>query len=163
MHDDGTWAEMPAVPTPDECEARDMRMSTAGDTLPDRLDVRLASGRILADLPGPRSGDGRSALWAKLPEVLDMSSASLAVLGDYVPFGIGQALGLRAGGNSLDNTLRIGNMVPTDWVLMDIRIHQVRRGFGYGDVHLWSQDGELLGTASQSTIVRMWTNGPGDS
>jgi len=29
-------------------------------------------------------------------------------------------------------------------------------GFGYGDVHLWSDDGTLLATASQSTIVRMW-------
>jgi acyl-CoA thioesterase len=133
-----------------------MRMSTNGDTLPDRMDVRLARGVSFADLPGPGVPDGRSAMWAKLPEVLDMSSASLAVLGDYVPFGIGQALGLRAGGNSLDNTLRIGRLVPSEWVLLDIRVHQVVSGFGYGDVHLWSEDGVLLGTASQSTIVRKW-------
>jgi acyl-CoA thioesterase len=104
---------------------------------------------------------GRSALWAKLPDVLELSSASLAVLGDYVPFGIGQALGLHAGGNSLDNTLRVGRMVGTDWVLLDVRVHQVANGFGYGDVHLWSEDGVLLGTAQQSTIVRMWRGMPG--
>lgn len=153
---EGTWAVMPEVPPPSECERRELRISTDGDTLPDRLDVRLASGRGLAELPGPGVPGGRSALWAKLPKILDMSSASLAILGDYVPFGIGQALGLRAGGNSLDNTLRVGRMTPTDWVLLDIRVHQVVNGFGYGDVHLWAEDGVLLGTASQSTIVRMW-------
>lgn len=153
---EGTWAAMPEVPPPSECERRELRINTDGDTLPDRLDVRLAIGRGLAELPGPGTPGGRSALWAKLPEVLDMSSASLAILGDYVPFGIGQALGLRAGGNSLDNTLRVGRMVSTDWVLLDIRVHQVVNGFGYGDVHLWSEGGVLLGTASQSTIVRTW-------
>ena len=90
-----------------------------------------------------------------------MSSASLAILGDYVPFGIGQALGLAAGGNSLDNTLRVGQQEPTEWVLLDVRVHQVRNGFGHGDVHLWSKSGALLATASQSAIVRLWKQMPG--
>lgn len=157
----GTWATMPEVAPPDQCSQREMRFSTDGDTLPDRLDIRLAIGRTLAELPGPGMPGGRSALWAKMPDVLDLSSASLAILGDYVPFGIGQALGVRAGGNSLDNTLRVGSLVPADWVLLDIRVHQVANGFGYGDVHLWSEKGVLLGTASQSTIVRTWREMPG--
>ena len=82
-----------------------------------------------------------------------MSAAALAIIGDFVPFGIGQALGRRAGGNSLDNTLRVAHRVPTDWVLADIRVHAVADGFGHGLVHLWAEDGTLLGTASQSTIV----------
>lgn len=157
---DGVWAVMPEVPDPLDCDQRELRITTGGDTLHDRLELRLALGRKPSELPGPGMPAGRSALWAKLPEVLDMSSASLAILGDYVPFGIGQAIGQRAGGNSLDNTLRIGRMAPTDWVLMDVRIHQVVNGFGYGDVHLWSEEGALLGTASQSTIVRMWEPEP---
>jgi acyl-CoA thioesterase-2 len=160
MTEQGSWAVMPKVPPPSRCDPKGIRMTTTGDTLPDRLDIRLASGRSLAELPGPGVEDGRSALWARLPGDLDMSSASLAILGDYVPFGIGQALGLRAGGNSIDNTLRIGHLVRLDWVLLDVRIHQVANGFGYGDVHLWSEDGALLGTASQSTIVRHWPDNP---
>ena len=58
-------------------------------------------------------------------------------------------------GNSLDNTLRVCRLVPTEWVLLDIRIHAVANGFGHGIVHLWAEDGTLLATASQSTIVRM--------
>lgn len=159
LEHEGTWAVMPDVPSPEECSRRELRLPTGGDSLPDRLDVRLALGRNLTELtgqPGEGLPDGRSALWAKLPDILDMSSASLAILGDYVPFGIGQALGLPAGGNSLDNTLRMGQQVPTEWVLLDVRVHQVRNGFGHGDVHLWSQSGALLASASQSAIVRMW-------
>ena len=158
---EGTWAEMPAVPPPDACPRRELRVDTRGEYLPDRLEVRMAAGRTFAELPGPGMPGGRSALWARLPVGLEVSSAALAVLGDYVPFGIGQALGLPAGGNSLDNTLRIGRVVPTDWFLLDIRVHQVVNGFGHGDVHLWTQSGTLLATASQSTIVRMWRDMPG--
>ena len=91
----------------------------------DRIDVRLADARNLDELAGPPRPTGRSALWARLPDVLDMSAATLAILGDYVPFGIGQALGAQAGGNSLDNTLRVARLVPTEWVLLDIRVHAV--------------------------------------
>jgi acyl-CoA thioesterase len=45
-------------------------------------------------------------------------------------------------------------------VLLDVRMHQISNGFGYGDVHLWSEDGILLATASQSTIVRTWKEAP---
>lgn len=158
---EGTWAVMPEAPPPEECVTRSNRMPTSGDSLMDRMDVRIAYGRLLSELPGPGMPDGRSALWAKLPEVLDMSSAALGILGDYVPFGIGQALGLMAGGNSLDNTIRIARPVDTEWVLLDVRVHHVGNGFGHGDVHLWSQDGTLMATASQSTIVRMWREFPG--
>ena len=118
-----------------------------------RLDSRLADGRPSGSFPGP-TGSGNAALWVRMPEVLEMSAAALAIIGDYVPFGIGQALGRRAGGNSLDNTLRVAHRVPTEWVLADVRVHAVADGFGHGLVHLWAEDGTLLGTASQSTIVR---------
>ena len=160
MEAEGTWAEMPEVPAPADCVERTFGVGTAGEYLHDRLEVRLARALPFEDMPTQGMADGRSALWAKLPEVLEMSPAALAVLGDYVPFGIGQALGLHAGGNSLDNTLRLGRIVPTDWVLLDIRVHQIVNGFAHGDVLLWSESGTLLATASQSTIVRMWRDRP---
>jgi acyl-CoA thioesterase len=66
----------------------------------------------------------------------------------------GQALGIMGGGNSLDNTLRIGNLVASDWVLLDIQISMVANGFGHGSVNMWAQDGTFLAVASQSVIVR---------
>ena len=42
------------------------------------------------------------------------SMTALAIMGDYVPSGVGQALGIIGGGNSLDNTLRVIRLVPTE-------------------------------------------------
>jgi acyl-CoA thioesterase II len=74
--------------------------------------------------------------------------------------GVSQPLGVRTMGRSLDNTLRMAQLVPTEWVLCDIQMHALAHGFGQGLAHLWAQDGTLLGTASQSISVRRW---PGDS
>jgi acyl-CoA thioesterase-2 len=97
--------------------------------------------------------DGRSALWVRVPEV-EMSGSALAILGDYVPFGISQSLGGWYPSNSLDNTLRVVRLRRSEWVLCDIRVDGLANGFGHGSVYLWSQDGTLLGTASQSALVR---------
>ena len=101
-------------------------------------------------------GDGRSALWVHLPDGLEATAAALAIVADYVPFGISQAGGRRARSNSLDNTLRMVRVHPTEWVLADIRVQAVVDGFGHGVVHLWGEDGTLLATASQSSTVREW-------
>jgi acyl-CoA thioesterase len=119
----------------------------------------MANARSFDELDGT-PGDGRCALWVRLPGLLELSAATLAIVGDYVPMGISQALGQRAGGNSLDNTLRVARRVPTEWILADIRVHAIAGGFGHGLVHLWAEDGTLLGTASQSTIVRTWRENP---
>lgn len=150
----GQWAEMPVVPPPLECPPRVVMDQHVG-TIMDRIDMRLADARNFDQLDDtPRSG--RSALWVHLPGLLELTPATLAIVGDYVPFGISQALGRRAGGNSLDNTLRVASRRQTEWILADIRVSAIAEGFGHGLVHLWTEDGTLLGTASQSTIVRNW-------
>jgi acyl-CoA thioesterase len=159
LPDEGQWAQRPDVPPPDECPPRVHHHDRTDDTIRSRLEERVARGRPFWEFPGPQ-GDGTSAIWVRLPDVLEMSAAALAIIGDFVPSGIGQALGRRAGGNSLDNTLRVAHRAPTDWVLADIRVHAVADGFGHGLVHLWAEDGTLLGTASQSTIVRSWRDRP---
>lgn len=151
----GQWEQMPDVPPPGEAPARALRNPHV-ESIMHRMDTRLALGRDFLQLDGTVPGDGRSALWARMPELLDMSAAGLAILGDYVPFGVGQALGVQGGGNSLDNTLRVARIVPTEWVLIDVQVHAVQHGFGHGLVNLWAEDGTLLATASQSCIVRYW-------
>ena len=134
--------------------ARSADPSTAPSTI--ALEQRLAKGRPFEALDGT-PGDGQVLMWARIPDVLDgVDAAALGVLGDFVPMGVGQALGVRGGGNSLDNTLRVVHLVPTEWVLLDIRVHAVERGFGHGLVHMFAEDGTLLATASQSCIVRFW-------
>jgi acyl-CoA thioesterase-2 len=150
----GQWAERPVVPPPNDCVGREFRNDPSA-TISSRIEERVAMGRSPREMDGT-PGDGRAALWARMPELLDMSPAALAVLGDFVPFGVSQATGRMAGGNSLDNTLRVATLVPTEWVLLDVRIHAIENGFAHGLVHLWAEDGTLLATASQSVKVRMW-------
>src|SRR5690606_26382033 len=120
------------------------------DSIMNRLEVRLASARDWSELPGNPVEGGRSALWARIPDLTEPSAVTLAILGDYVPFCIGQALGAYAGGNSLDNTLRVVRLVPTEWVLIDVTVDGIGNGFGHGTVHLYADDGTLMATASQS-------------
>jgi acyl-CoA thioesterase-2 len=150
----GSWAVRPEVPDPDDCPQRELHPHH-DDTIMSTIEMRLADARQMEELDGS-PGEGRSAVWARVPD-LDISAVTLGVLGDWVPFGIGQALGARAGGNSLDNSLRVVDIVPTEWVLLDIRVSAVAHGFGHGLVHLWAEDGSLLATASQSAIVRFWS------
>ncbi|HEV3123309.1 MAG TPA: thioesterase family protein [Candidatus Dormibacteraeota bacterium] len=150
----GSWAVRPDVPPPEQCPARPLRADHEG-TLADRVETRIAVGRHPGTFPAA-PGDGRAALWLRIPE-LGAGSAVLAIAGDYVPFGISQSLGEPAGGNSLDNTVRVVHAeAASGWILADVRLHAVAHGFAHGLVHLWSQDGVLLGTAAQSAIVRRW-------
>lgn len=152
----GQWETLPAeLPPPEQCVSRPRHPHDVG-TITERLDQRMVKGRPMEQLDGS-PGDGQVLLWARIPDVITgVDATTLAILGDFVPMGIGQSLGVRGGGNSLDNTLRVCRMVPTEWVLMDIRVHAVERGFGHGLVHVFAEDGTLLATASQSVIVRFW-------
>ena len=146
---------MPDVPAPLDCSRR-VYVDTQG-TIDTRWEQRLAKFRDWEGMDGRVQGDGRTILWSRLPEVIDgVDTAALAILGDFVPMGVGQALGIQGGGNSLDNTLRIGRLVPTEWVLLDIEVHMVERGFGHGLVRMFAEDGTLMAVASQSCILRLW-------
>ncbi len=153
----GVWVTPPDVPPPDECPPR--RLPDFNTTsIFNRIDVRLAKGRsfeeITAGTGGP--GDPTSALWARVPGHLEPSAATLAIIGDYVTGGVSQPLGRRVMSRSLDNTVRIVHLEPTEWVLCDIRIQALVDGYGQGVAYLWSERGSLLATASQSMSIRLW-------
>jgi acyl-CoA thioesterase-2 len=150
---EGEWAVRPEVSPPEECRPRPRPRWMDGEWIMSRFDERIATP-LDGSRNDPRS-TGNSAMWVRMPAGVDMGAATLGVLGDFVPGGIGAALGRDGGGNSLDNTIRIARPVPTEWVLLDIRIHAIANGFAHGLVHQWSEDGTLLATASQSTIVRI--------
>lgn len=148
------WAALPEVPKPLDCPLAPA-IPNSGNAIHSRFELRIAAGRY-GKRDGTPSSDGRSALWVKIPDGLDVSAATLAIIADWMPSGIGQALGRWAGGNSLDNTIRILHPVPTQWVLCDIQIHGIHSGFGHGLIHMWSEDGCLMATGSQSLIVRLF-------
>ena len=105
--------------------------------------------------PRRHARHGRSRCGPACPTCSRCRPPRSAILGDYVPFGIGQALGATAGGNSLDNTLRVGRpRADRVGAARHPRPRRSPRASATALVHLWAEDGTLSATASQSTIVR---------
>jgi acyl-CoA thioesterase-2 len=151
----GQFERAPTVSLPPHVEPH-VHRAAGGGWINDHLEQRVIKGRPLDERDGT-PGDGQTLMWARIPKVIEgIDAAALAILGDFVPMGVGMALGINGGGNSLDNTLRVVHLVPTEWVLLDIRVHGVERGFAHGLVHMFAEDGTLMATASQSCVVRYW-------
>ena len=153
---EGVWVERPEVRPPDECPVRGLaRPRDPVDPGPHRHPpgrrTRLGRDRGPPRARRPLAAVGPHARPAR-PASRGPASPSSATT---CPSASARRWVAWAAGNSLDNTLRVYRLVPTEWVLLDIRIHAVANGFGHGVVHLWAEDGTLLATASQSTIVRM--------
>lgn len=150
----GPWATMPDVPAPMDCPERVMPR-TFDRSIFNHVETRIARGRAFADFDAT-PGSATSALWARLPSHLDPSAATLAIFGDLVAGGVSEPLGQRTIGRSLDNTIRVATLAPTQWILVDIHMHALAGGFAQGTAYLWSEDGTLLGTASQSMSSKLW-------
>ena len=149
----GVWPAPPAVPAPEECAERAVPGSPTGSML-ETFDRRSAVGRSYTEVDG-RPGPGRSASWLRLPGgSRQVSAGDLAVFGDFLMLEFADALGIACTGASLDNTVRVANLATTEWVLLDATIHAVTGGLGYGQAHLWTREGELLGTTSQTLVLR---------
>ena len=148
---EGSWAVRPEVELPAALPVPEAPPHHR-QTMHDRVDVRLATVRSLEQLDGT-PGDGRSSLWVRVRD-LAPSAAALAIVGDYVPMGVSQALGVPMRSTSLDNTLRVVDPGAAGWMLCDVRIHAIAGGHAHGLNHIWSEDGRLLATAAQSIAVR---------
>ncbi len=146
-----TYCLPPEVQKPEICPIRE-RFSNVNDSLDSRIEQRWALP--LGAKEPTEIEPGRIAVWSRMPELLEPSAAMFAVLGDYVPMGISFIQQGKAGSTSLDNTLRVIDLVPSDWYLLDIRVDAIASGFGHGVIHIWSEDGTLCAIGSQSCIVR---------
>ncbi|MCB1001028.1 MAG: thioesterase family protein [Ilumatobacteraceae bacterium] len=152
----GTWARRPDVKH--WSDTRPQLPPAVIGTVHEALDLRIVHGvsrRQLIKGRTHRDPSGRAAFWLRIPggpKVPD--AADLAMVGDVVPSGFANVSGVPISGNSLDNTVRTAKLVETEWVLADVQVHAIQDGFGYGRAHLWAEDGTLLGTASQSSVIR---------
>ena len=149
---DRAYEPAPEVADPDDCEPRRLMRPDPG--VIERWDPRVASGRQF-DLLDGSPGVGRTASWYRVmggPRPL--TAGDLDVVADLAMFALSDAVGERVTGNSLDNTVRVVDLSPTEWILLDTSVDAISDGFGTLVSRLWSLDRTLLGTASQSIIVR---------
>ncbi len=148
------WATMPRVASPEECPPR-IIPEHFNRSIFNHLETRIALGRSFTEAHDT-PGSPISALWSRVPGHFDPSAATLAIFGDYVAGGVSQPLGYPVMGRSLDNSLRVASLEPTEWVLTEIHMHALSGGFAQGTAFMWSQSGTLLATASQSIAVKVW-------
>lgn len=152
------WVTMPDVPAPEDCPPR-VIARRLDNSIFNHVETRIAIGRPFDELDATL-GPPVSAIWARVPSHLEPSAATLAIFGDLVAGGATQPLGRNTMGRSLDNTIRVATLEPTEWVLCEIHMHALAGGFAQGTGYLWSRAGTLLGTASQSMSSKFWEPPP---
>jgi acyl-CoA thioesterase len=148
------------VPAPDRCpdQAASRTPPSTRTGLKAQIEQRWA-------LPvGPRMdgtpGVGRSAVWMRLRRPLPTSVVALALMADFAPAALSEALGVPTYGVSLDNSIRLGHdpgagrTAGSGWVLLDVQVETFVRGVAQLNARMFDQDGRLLATAGQSALVR---------
>ena len=145
----GQWVDAPVVAAVDDSLRFDHPVHEG--TWAARFDWRLA---------GRDEGSPGAAWWVR-PRADDPCEplVAVAVLADYVTYGVGRALDEPMGGLSIDNVVRIRDLAAAanaDWLLLEVRPEAVDGGFGYGAARLFTPDGRLVATGTQSMVVNNW-------
>ncbi len=155
---EGVWQTPPRSLPPEECERH--RFPLADRLLSPEMREHLASNERLQDIrvgvptDGYEPPPGEMLLWTCV-NGRTLTPAMLGYVADLVPMSLGLASGRRpAAGTSIDNTVRFGD-VPgdDDWVLAQLDPHLATGGYGHGTVHLWTRDGRLLATGTQTATM----------
>ncbi len=133
------FAKMPDVPAPDACAPK-LSDFASSDDMHKRFEKRTAY---------QSDEDGVERLWFRRPFGEPLSAGVLAIIADFLAGGHSQS----GGSASLDNTLRIHNIVESEWVLLDTQFSGFAHGAFHGHTHLFAQDGTLLATAGQTGML----------
>jgi acyl-CoA thioesterase len=165
----GEFERMPKVSPPDAAEVADNPFSvmakaagvespagTASGTPSFPRDTGFASVvemRNAEVIDHPDAGPGRICMWLRRKDREAVTPALAAFMADMVPMSVALACGVMAGGTSLDNSIRIGTFVESEWILLDLRPHLAAGDYGHGSAHIWSEDGHLMATASQTASM----------
>jgi acyl-CoA thioesterase len=160
---EGEFESPPRVQPPDEAEPWEspftglLQFAEGELTLPPLpkgvgfTTVLEMRGPTILEHPDP--GPGRLCLWVRRRDRQPITPAVAAYIADMVPLSVAYACETVAGGTSLDNSMRIGRFVDTEWILIDLRPHLAIGNYGHGAAHIWSEDGHLLATASQTASM----------
>lgn len=134
------FINMPTVPDPADCPTKEDDALGQDDNLIDQFERRTA-------LEDPDRGI--ELMWIKPVVPIEMSSSLLALTSDFL---LGAHERSR-GGTSLDNTLRICALQPTEWILSATQITHFGGGAAHGTQRQFAQDGKLLSISSQTGLL----------
>ena len=106
-----------------------------------------------------RQATESGSMWARCRHG-SHTRATIAFIADMVPTSVVRAIGLVGGGTSLDNSIRFGRLVDTEWVLLDMDPWLASGGYLHGGARIWAEDGTLVGVASQTAAAMAWPAPP---
>jgi acyl-CoA thioesterase len=145
----GQYADPPKVGAPDAAPPRVSSLPMTPNPDSWTMLAELREAEVLED-DGPTV-----AFWARLRGGGAFTPAAIAFVADMVPLSVARAAGKMGAGSSLDNSMRFrGGAVDAEWVLLDLQGDFAHGGFGHGTVRMWTEDGVLLATGSQSASMR---------
>ena len=148
-----SFGSMPDVPEPSQSAHFDEFFDTGNASFFDHFERRIAAGRFAHEAAGePQTG--MLAIWCRIEGAAIAGAATQGFVADLGPLALCARLGIPPGGTSLDNTVRVVDPTPTDWVLIELEADGYHRSVGHSTARLWSEDGRLMGIASQSAIIR---------
>ncbi len=135
------YVTMSEVPPPEDCPIDD-----SYDAGPDDLHARIERRYVPS---GQGEHEGHAPMWIRWRDDEPATAGMIAILSDFLP----GAIPVTRGSSSLDNTLRIHTLETSSWYLLDARIHGLASGFFHGEAHVFTREGTLLATASQSGAI----------
>lgn len=147
---EGQWATFPKVVPVEACDAYKMPLPDFGK----KEHIHTQQEYLLPFNDEIKRPDDKHLVWARVKDAAHDEASTLAVIADMATASAGPLLKKLVGGSSLDNTIRIVKLVPTEWVLFESEIHGIFNGIATSTTKLWSEDKQLLAVASQSFIVR---------
>lgn len=134
------FIKMPEVEPPENCLKKyDPLIQTDGNLISE-FDRRTA-------LEDPDAG--LEYMWIRPIRSIPITAGLLALTSDFM---LGAHRDTR-GGTSLDNTLRVFSVEPTDWILSVTEMSGFREGVAMGVTHQFTQDGCLLSSSSQTGLL----------
>lgn len=145
----GTFEEAPRVSGPEE-GAIGFGPSGHEEEVGWHTHVEVRTAEILHH---PDPGPGRVCLWMRRRDRGPVTPAIAGYLADLVPLSIVRGCGHTGAGTSLDNTIRIGAAAEAEWILLDLRPNLAVGGYGHGIANVWTEEGELLAVASQTSSL----------
>ena len=137
---DRLFVSMPKTAPPDDCPPKKPDAFGRADNLIGQFDRRLAHEDHDA---------GLEYMWTRPRFEVGMGAPLLAMVSDFF---LGAHKRSR-GGTSLDNTIRMCSLHPSEWILSATQIASFTNGAMQGSQYLFSEDGKLLATASQTGLL----------
>ncbi|MSO86918.1 MAG: thioesterase family protein [Acidimicrobiia bacterium] len=151
---ESAFIPFPSVLTPSEAPPFELPLPPALRPVAAKAhrNIEMRSAEPLARAEGSHP---HLRLWTRVPGSV-ATPAVMAYLADMVPLSITRAAGRSGAGSSIDNTMRFSGAATAEWVLLDLAPSFASGGYGHGGLRVWSPEGELLATGSQTSSLLLF-------